>query len=385
MQAVNHPCKVEIFCDSEYVTNGYRPLQNWRKKNKWLTNHKPKLRRAQDMHLINMPTPSHLTATHTPSIRRDGTQFDEIKFEPAIMLWAGNHLAGGAMRMYYLAKHIDEFGSGIVSHDELRRAYAEVDVSQRNFQRYLKKALQLGVFEPIYREKSSTLVYRLCSYGDAARAIGCLHLAPSPAAVKMSNFFSKNSRAYAWAAYRSTFGNSRISRQKLAELSGVCVRSQIYYEKALGIEGIAQYAVDEERSISELKGIKEHFRRHAFLMNRGNGRYAIAWRLPNLVSVPLILARSLPVGQRARHLHKLHATGGCGGSFGVDNALAASQTPICKMYHGTEKQAVQAYQRFMRRNPGACLESPLLIPMGFVGKKPAQSRQNLFFRVYHVA
>jgi ribonuclease HI len=36
LQALKRSCKVEVFCDSEYVTNGYSHLENWRKNN-WLT------------------------------------------------------------------------------------------------------------------------------------------------------------------------------------------------------------------------------------------------------------------------------------------------------------------------------------------------------------
>jgi len=307
----------------------------------------------------------------------------EIKIDPLLLLHAGGNLEGGAVRIWYVARMIDQEGSGCVSKASLMTALAELGVSSRAIQRWYRRALDILILKEVHR-RSGSIDLVLTGAHKVANALGCRMLAAHPAAIQAASLLKPGWRALVWAAYLTSYEGVRVSRAELERLTGISERSQQYYERAVGIEANAQYAVDVESPADHLGGVQEFERSYAFPIQLGSGKTAIAYRLPNLYVVPPEKARLLPAGRQKKLQKKLDQLIDHSGSLIMAHprAQAEAKRVYLRKYFVSEKAARQAVRRYLRKNPDAALPEFVLIPLENPGKRRHTGRSTLWRRLY---
>jgi predicted DNA-binding transcriptional regulator len=201
-----------------------------------------------------------------------------IKIYPDIMLAAARGKNGGAVRLFFLAKHFNAGGCGTIPAKALRRyVIKDLKVKRGTYDIWLARAAHIGI---IQRQGKNL---KLAGYAAAAVIVGCDRIGRGEY-MPLEKFIKKGWLGYVWAAWIKSKGleDRPISRRTMRELSGIPERTQRLYDKQAGIKKQANYAKDTTRPGS--KGMidyinefeQDKIKSKAFL---NNGE--ITWRLPN--------------------------------------------------------------------------------------------------------
>lgn len=192
-------------------------------------------------------------------------------------------------------------GSGLVDQKRVVDILNTHGVNERSRRRWLNQAVQLGILTP-YQSKKGVKGYKITSAEKAALKIGCTYVGSRPVAISVSKMLRSGWRSYVWAAYLACFSPNPLSRQKKAQLSGVARRTQIALEKPLPLGRTPTYVITDTPA-AQLGIYKDLARGHAFAFRDPYGRGVIAYRNPDIVTVPLEIARTLVKG-RTRKINK---------------------------------------------------------------------------------
>jgi len=159
---------------------------------------------------------------------------DRVRLYPDILLFAAKNGDGGAVRLYFLAKHYDQpKGYGLISSIGFRDwVINKLKWNSGTFYRYLAEAEQLGIIE----RKGKKL--RLAAGEYAAIAAGCDHLGPdSLQTIALKDLAGKDWKMYTYAAYMRRFNDKNITTETIERLTGIPARTIYHYNKQLKKKG----------------------------------------------------------------------------------------------------------------------------------------------------
>jgi hypothetical protein len=208
-----------------------------------------------------------------------------------------------SLRLWHLAKMIDEPGSGVVSDLALRDVIsANIGTSKRHVRRLLTRAQELGWLTPITRHHGEQ-VWLLASLERVSRSLG---VTPSQGALIPAQQLRKLKtwRGAAWAAFLGGRPGKRhmpITRKTLARLSGIDERSQRNYQQSSRMITARRNIAISNYPVAMLEGIQDVQGRPAFKVGR-----CVGWQLPNSYTARVDLA---PRGMARRISKKLSAGG----------------------------------------------------------------------------
>lgn len=216
---------------------------------------------------------------------------DTIKVWSAVILWAahaGKH--GGAARVWFLARSLDQNGSGWILRSDLWEFLRSLGVGERKRRRWLGDALSLGLL-------TETVIwgapaYHMASLGRGAVALGAQELG-RPSTVSAQALVNSGWRAYVWSAYIAALRERPISQETKAQLTGVKPRTQRNYQADLPGSSRSNYAETALTGSDKIIGLREHGRRSAFVGQAGR----IFYRLPDIRFTPRFISQSLARGR----------------------------------------------------------------------------------------
>jgi hypothetical protein len=159
---------------------------------------------------------------------------DRVRLYPEMLLSAAKNGQGGAVRLYFLAKHYDQpKGYGLISGIGFRDwVINKLKWTGGTFYRYLSEAEQLGIIE----RKGKKL--RLAAGNYAAEAAGCMHLGPnSLQTIKLKDLAGKDWRLFTYAAFMVRFNGKNIATATIEQLTGIPARTIYHYDKKLSKKG----------------------------------------------------------------------------------------------------------------------------------------------------
>jgi hypothetical protein len=321
-----------------------------------------------------------------------------VKIWPEVGIAAWQNGAGGAFRLWVLAKAIDSKGSGVVTDTTLRGKAAELGVHDRTYRRWRSAATSLGLFEVLRRRSGET--YRLASWGNGCKALGCSRVGSRYVIIQLSKLFKKGWKGAIYAACLTRRGSpkkyiyhdkkddhvkekiitvfSPISREKIKDLTGIPATTQRRLERQAGINvwfayanaGAAPDDPDDIRVASEEHPVfiyKRRFRRSKKVIEIED----LAWQLPNVYKVPKRVAEA---GQRGRS-RKINAVLSVGSSL-------PSRGPELKhrrLYYSDRKAATEA--RAGHVADGISGETYALMPKWTPARKTSKRRKSYVYEV----
>lgn len=219
----------------------------------------------------------------------------EIKLWPLLVQSAIDAGLGGAIRVWLVARLLMRDGSGLVEQSQVTAFLDGNGVHERTRRRWTAQALELGLLIP-YESKKGVQGYKIKSVTKTAQTIGCSNVGSRPVAIFAKKLLQKGWRSYVWAAYLACFKPLPVSRAKKAQLSGVARRTQIGREKNLPLIKTPTFTLTGIPATS-LAAYRKYVQRNAFAFRNPAGQTVIAYRMPDIVSVPLEVARTLPKGR----------------------------------------------------------------------------------------
>jgi len=171
-------------------------------------------------------------------INEKGESGDRIKIYPDILLKAARNENSGAVRLWFLAKHLNAGGCGAIPNKALRQyVINDLKVKRGTYDIWLARALHIGIIQ----RKNKNLL--LAGYTKAAAILGVEHV-KRPIYIPLENLIKKGWLSWVWAAWLLSCGfiDKPISRATLRGLSGIPERNQLEYEKKAGVINHANYA-----------------------------------------------------------------------------------------------------------------------------------------------
>jgi len=181
-----------------------------------------------------------------------------VKVYPDILLKAARDENGGAVRLWFLAKHFDQPGGyGLISNNDFRGwVINDLKWKPGTYDRYISEAIKLGIIE----RRGDKL--RLAAAEYAALAVGCYHLGDVET-IQLKALAGKYWLAFTYGAFMRRFNGHTIAAKTISELTGIPIRTIYHYDKLLGrgIKKRRNYAIldlglpADNKTIS---GLNEH-------------------------------------------------------------------------------------------------------------------------------
>ena len=272
-----------------------------------------------------------------------------VKVYPDIalaMLRQGQSAAG---RLWFLLRHLDKEGRGVLRVVNIRETLTKTKTRHRLCGwRQLRNLLKRG--EGIYWQRDKEHVW-LRSAGKVAVNLGVERLNGRPVAIPVKKLLGTigEARAYLYASFHAArqpvserhLGQKPIARDTLTELTGLTAECQRGYERRVGVRVSRNYVVGERVSQSgkEERIWQQGGAAFEFVDYRGGqgkpGRGYIAWQLPNSYTVSLA---HRPKGRQKRINRKLS-------DLFMQGMTGNAQQSIEKRYFGDGAGAVRAVRR----------------------------------------
>ena len=235
---------------------------------------------------------------------------DHLKIWPEVILKSLQSGHSGGMRLYFLARMLDRPGRGVIDLDELFNFTRGLGIGERKRQRWLKDAVEIGLFVQHTQKRS---LYFLAGLAGAALAIGADRVG-LPAEISAGDFISPGWRSIVWAAYLTAFVKDPtndhpdiffrpISQASKREITGVSERTQYNYQRTIpGGKAIKNFA-DRGRARPGLaQGMKDEL---GLVIFEHKGR--IIQRLPDSRVIPENVASHLNIGRSRKAQSRLNA------------------------------------------------------------------------------
>lgn len=204
---------------------------------------------------------------------------EQIAIWPQVVMTASQQNMGGAIRVWTLAKGLDESGSGVIARDSILSYMEYLNISRASQYRWLNKAIRIGVFQPV-RNGEQFLLAGINNVGliFGANDIGnrCL--------IKPKNLAIPHWKGGVWDLILTQFKGRPVSRATLKQVTGVPIRTQIELEKK-GATKVQHNWCMTSTDVGLITPYSEFSRPHAFVANIRN-KSRIVYQLPNHYLVP---------------------------------------------------------------------------------------------------
>ena len=156
---------------------------------------------------------------------------------PDILLHAARGKNGGAVRLWFLAKHFNPGGCGVIPNKAFRHyVINDLKMKRGTYDVWLARALHIKLLE----RQGENL--KLAGIARAAVILGVEYI-EQPVDMPLDKLIKKGWLSWVWGAWLLCNGFTRpISRAALRDLSGVPERNQRDYENRAGVINHANYA-----------------------------------------------------------------------------------------------------------------------------------------------
>jgi hypothetical protein len=211
-----------------------------------------------------------------------------IRVYPLMLLAAKHANFGGAIRLYFAAKHIDQDGRGWVNVEDLKEYLSGFGVSDRTVRNWISDALDLGLLERWHDENN---LFNLIGLARTAAILGLDRLDKCPVNIPGKKLFKSGWHLSAWSGYiKANHQNQRASQETLYKLTGVPVSTQRLWNQKAKVIRRRAVAVSNIPG-DHLDGVREYNdqrRASPFIFNdpaqAGKGEVykpVIAWHIPS--------------------------------------------------------------------------------------------------------
>jgi len=214
----------------------------------------------------------HKLYTKNRKIKQLNNYPASIRIWPDILVSAVKNNAGGAARLWMIAKHINPGGCGVIPGKSLRHyALKGLGIKRAKYDAWLDRATMTGLLSR--RDEN----IRITGIAQAAALLGVARIR-RPVYQDIGALVRQGWFAQVWAAWLACHGftDRPISRAKLRELSGVSERNQRDLERRADVVNLPNYAIDDSLPADNLAGIRDFHHPGAFKYKN-----VTAWRLPN--------------------------------------------------------------------------------------------------------
>ena len=228
-----------------------------------------------------------------------------IKLWPKVAITAWQNNAGGPYRAWRVAHHYNVHGSGKVYKSELYDYLAGFDLHPRTRRRWVRGAVELGLFSEAFEVETGQVVYYLAGLARGASYLGCNSIG-LPASLEVSDVLEKGWRSAVWLAYNATLNGRPASQEFKQDQTGVSPRTQRNYLEGAPVKKNKNYAKRKDLPAKEdyLAGYEEVTGRSVVVNEQG----VVIQRLPQALAVPEEVARREPKGRTRKAQRKLNAT-----------------------------------------------------------------------------
>ena len=192
-----------------------------------------------------------------------GDKKQEVKIQADLILKAMSKGDGGAMRLYFLAKTFNHYGSGTIRLLEFWHFLKAAGLDRSTYERWLNRAVAVGLFKR--RDKKQIELGDLAGIVKAALLFDCEITSPEPQLITLKTLISKGWAFSVWACYIKQFEGKAISQGKLEKYTGIAPRMQRIYEHKAGVQIKRNYVIMQGHGASELAGVREHKHAGAFI------------------------------------------------------------------------------------------------------------------------
>lgn len=204
-----------------------------------------------------------------------------VKFNPLVGLKSFRMSeAGGAWRLFVLAKNLVTTGNDYIEREALREYAASLGILEKTFKRWVTAARNFDLVRDVQRKGGEWMLI-LTSNDKAASIMGS---ESKGKAVTMSArlFVGKQWRAYVFAGFEATFNGRLISRKKQAELSGIPESTQRKFDKEAGVKRQKNYAVSNIHA-NGYSAVLEFGNRASLYKywDKTTHQLKLGWRLPD--------------------------------------------------------------------------------------------------------
>lgn len=215
-----------------------------------------------------------------------------LKIWPQLGLRAIKTNRSGAWRLWELARHLDEQGSGRVELSSLRKLIVtQAGAHRSTFSRWLRQAENCGAIVI-----ADEYVYYV-NLGRMAAILGAERIT-RPAAITTETLIRQGWRKHVWAGYLATVATNPISQRTKKQLTGISARTQARYQRGIG-HGRKNFVPRGEGTQKNADAYRELFFLTVFC---NDGR--LIQRHPDIRIVPMDTALSLPRGRSQRRAQK---------------------------------------------------------------------------------
>lgn len=195
--------------------------------------------------------------------------------------------AGGAWRIFTLAKHLAGIFDHVKREDVISRAL-ELGIREVTVKRWIDSARNYNLFVDVQR-KSGEWMFILPSNKNAATFLNST--LGNPVELPEELLFSKDWRGYVFAAWQAQVtknGTKLVSQNKQAELSGVDRQAQRKYNKQAGVTSQKNYAVSNIHA-NGYSGVLEFGNRACLFQywDKATHQKKLGWRIPDSRVFPL--------------------------------------------------------------------------------------------------
>lgn len=274
-----------------------------------------------------------------------------IRFTPLVGLKSfRTSEAGGAWRLFVLAKNLDDKGLGKIERESFGVYSKSLGVSDRQFRRWLNAARNHDMVQDVQSEDGQWMLI-LASYKSVAKTLGLKH-AGRVVTLPAKLLVGKSWRAYVFASWQSIFTNNGerlASQKKQAEITGISEQTQRQFNKEAGVQSKRNYAISNIHANGYSAVLEFDNRAGLFeYWNKETHQKYLGWRIPNSRYFPLFGVGGSSKTHRALSLFNRTA-----------EQYAASQKALRKLESEPKFSEMYVFDRISRNGNDLWIHLPL--------------------------
>jgi len=191
-----------------------------------------------------------------------------VKIQAELIIKAqarGSRGDGGAMRLYFLARHFNKSGSQTIRLLDFWHFLKPHGLKRSTYERWFNRAVAIGLFTR--RSKKLIDLADITGIGKAAVLFDCEITSDKPELIELKKLINEGWVNRVWACYVKQYEGKPISQGKLEKYTGIAARMQRIYERKAGVQIRRNYIVMPGYSADKLAGVQEFKHAGAFMNN----------------------------------------------------------------------------------------------------------------------
>lgn len=220
-----------------------------------------------------------------------------IRIYPNLGFYAIKSNAGGSWKLWEFARFLDIKGSGAILEEDLFSLCNKLQVNGGTYKRWLKQAIDLGLFRSVYSGKKLIIlgIVKVCL------TFGCTHVNTRQVEMPIECLAGKDWRAWLWTSYEMEFKGHPISRNTMYELTSKHPQTQRRYDNQTKVIRHKNYAISNLNESHLTMEQERGMHKGLFVMNTGHKK-VLAWRLPDARSSEVVGLIGKGMSRKVNHI-----------------------------------------------------------------------------------